>query len=135
MAAEDRLMTKFVAIVYEFEHPTKLINLTKRAYWIESNSKANAKEKFIKTHGKHIPPMRNSRYPVEIVTVGEYIRMWERLHPSFVTEGWQLVSHNNQRSWAISTKNAKNSKSVIEHYALNDIGSGRDFQRSVPPYK
>jgi hypothetical protein len=127
-------MTKFVAIVYEFNHPTMLVNLMKRAYWVDSNSKENAKTKFIKQQGGSIKPMRNTRYPVQIYTVAEYIREWSRLHPSFVTEGWRLVKQGNT-SWGISTKNAKNPKSSIEHEALKDIGSGRDFQRSVPPFR
>ena len=124
-------MTKFVAIYFHFNHPTMLVNLGKYAYFVESNSKTNAKKKFIAENAKDLKP-RNGRYPVEIYTIPEYIREWERAHSSYITEGYQLVSYNSGKSWGISTKNAKHDNSDIKHAALDDVGSGDSFIHSVP---
>jgi len=127
-------MTTYIAVVFQFNHPTKLINLGKYAYYVESNSRANAKAKFIQQEGNNIKPMKNSRYPVQIYTVPEYIRQWEGYHPSYVTEGWQLVS-NGKTGYGISTKKARHDKSDVKHAALDDVGTGQCYMHSVPRYK
>ncbi len=117
-------MTEYIALVWERYG----YGFRYWAFTVNSNSKENAKKKFIAQNPNRVKPTRigshEIRFPVEVVTKAGYISRWKSNNTDLVTAGWKLQSNTGRSGWALNTK-GKYSDKELAAMAMSKVNTGQ----------